>query len=586
MNGSELLWSGGERRGSLDISLAAEDLELNRLSLLLFPTLGAEGALAFASSLLTEDEASLRMRQEATEELLAHPALAEALKRLLDMQEEMDACYRGLRDNPVGQRVTKMDAAMDGVKKAVLRLERNLSQQGADILEENAADNRYAQLLRFTHFRKRLTVLYAQAIRLLEDALGDTDWKSAPLRTLKNWAHTCFERDRIPQTLEELDRLDAEWQGVSAFAVDVCLDSRRMVVGLEVAETRPEPYARRGMLDAAGTREDREGVTALMNFPQNSSGTLFQEYLLSQVGYEVRSRLTRLRDALGKLPATGVEELLSLREAFRFYTGAADFGKKLLDKGSAVTAPRLTENAVCRFRAARLPEQTCTGSLPVANDLSLETGGSILMTGPNSSGKTCCLIMIGQFFFLGQLGCLLPAEDAEFSPRDRLLTLFAAGESETGEDSRMGLEVQRIRLLQSLMTDRSILFFNEPMTSTSAREGAQICTDLLADLARRGIPALLVTHFNHMWPGLEAAFSALGLSHKLHSLVMTVETTPEGLHYLYRLEEAPPPPSSHARAVVAEKGLLLEDMLSGLNARGLDMRPADPGWERIRRGVL
>ena len=586
MNGSELLWSGGNRRGGLDISLAAEDLELDRLSLLLFPALGAEEALPFAASLLTDDPETLCMRQAAVSELLEHPELTETLRQLLGMQEELDACYRGMRDNPVGQRVTRMDAAMDGVKKAVLRLERNLSQQGADILEENAADNRYAQLLRYTHFRKRLTVLYAEAIRMLEKVLENLDCRSVPLRVLKDWAHTCYTRDRIDQTLDALARLDTEWQGVGAFAVDVCLDSRRMVVGLEVAETRSAPYAKRGMLDGVGTREEREGVTALMSFPQNSSGTLFQEYLLSQVGYEVRTQLTRLRDALGKLPTSGVEELLGLREAFRFYTGAADFGRKLADKGSSVTAPRLTEEIVCRFRSARLPEQTCTGKLPVANDLTLETGGSILMTGPNSSGKTCCLIMIGQFFFLGQLGCLLPAEDAEFSPRDQLLTLFAAGESETGEDSRMGLEVRRIKLLQSRMTARSILFFNEPMTSTSASEGAQICTELLADLARRGIPALLVTHFNHIWPDLEAAFSALGLSQKLHSLVMTVRMTSEGLHYLYRLEEAPPPPSSHARAVVAEKGLLLEDMLSSLSARGLDVRPADPGWERVRQGVL
>ena len=38
MNGNELLWPRGERRGALDASLAAEDLELNRLSLLLFPS--------------------------------------------------------------------------------------------------------------------------------------------------------------------------------------------------------------------------------------------------------------------------------------------------------------------------------------------------------------------------------------------------------------------------------------------------------------------------------------------------------------------------------------------------------------------
>ena len=526
------------------------------------------------------------MRQSAVKELLHNPELDSGLKTLLDMLGEMESCYCGVRDNPMGQRVTRMDAAMDGMKKAVLRLERNLSQQGADILEENAADNRYAQLLRYTHFRRNLTSLYARALHLLRDSLGNADCKSVPMQLLKTWADTCCKRDKTDDTLEALSRLEAEWQGVSAFAIDVCLDSRRMVVGLEVAETRSQPYARKGMLDAAGTAEERDGITTLMSFPQNSSGTLFQEYLLSQVGYEVRSQLTKLRDALAKLPTTGIEELLSLRDALVFYTGAASFARKLLTRGSAIAAPKLTKDTAFHFRGARLPEQTCTGTLPVENDLSLEPGGSILMTGPNSSGKTCCLIMVGQFFFLGQLGSLVPAEYAEISPRDRLLTLFAAGESETGEDSRMGLEVQRIRLLQDRMTRQSILFFNEPMTSTSADEGARICADLLTDLARKGIPALLVTHFNHIWPELTASFAAYSLADKLHSLVMTAEERPEGIRYLYKLKETPPPPSSHARAVVAEKGLRLEDMLSGLHARGLDVRPDDPGWAKIQGGIL
>ena len=150
----------------------------------------------------------------------------------------------------------------------------------------------------------------------------------------------------------------------------------------------------------------------------------------------------------------------------------------------------------------------------------------------------------------------------------------------------MGLEVQRIKLLQEHMSRRSIFFFNEPMTSTSAQEGGQICVDLLADLASRGVASMLVTHFNHIWPQLRARFEALGASDRLQSLVMTAEETEEGLRYLYKLTEAPPPPSSHARAVVAARGVTLEAMVEALNARGLDMRAGDPGWETVRRGAI
>ena len=586
MNGNELLWPGGTPRGGLDISLAAEDLELTRLCALLFPGFQGEEALQFASPYLTDDPETILLRQKTVSDLMRNPGLLDAFRRLRELLDELEVCDKGVQDNAMGLRVTRMDAAMDGVKKVVMKLEKNLSKQGADILEESASDNRYAQLLRLTHFRRRLTALYVEAVTLLRDSLKGISPESTALAELGRWAAQCYETDKVADTAAVLKKLDEEWKGVGAFSVDVCLDGRRMVVGLEMAEVRETPFAQPGMLEGAGSENPHEGITSLLSFPQNGNAVLFQEYLLSEVGYEVRGKLTKLREALVRLPVTGGTELLTLRDALRFYTGAADFACRLRDRGSAVCAPRLLKSGTLEFTVARLPEQTCTGSLPVPNDLYLESGGSILMTGPNSSGKTCCLIMAGQFLFLGQLGCLLPAEEAAFAPRDRLLTLFAAGESETGEDSRMGLEVQRLKLLRERMTEKSIFLLNEPMTSTSAEEGGQICVDLLADLAQKNVPSILVTHFNHIWPALEAKFDTIGRADRLHSLVMTVEEKPNGVEYLYRLKAAPPPPSSHARAVIAAKGVTLENMLRVLGEKGVDMRPDADAWTRLRQGTV
>ncbi len=586
MNGNELLWPGGLPRGGLDISFSGEDLELERLSALLFPGMKGGEALAFAASLLTDDGETIRLRQEVLLDLLAHPETEEALLRLLALLDELEICSRGVGENIAALRISRLDAAVDGLKKTVLRLGKDVSRQGAELLEEAGADNRYAQLLRLTHFRRRLLKLYAEAVTLLRDSTRGREFRSSPFRALAAWAGELHAADRIPETAAALEKLEAEWKGVGAFAVDVCLDSRRNITGLELREVREEVYAAPGMLEGAGSGEAREGITSLLAFPQVGTAAAFQEYLLSEAGYEAREKLTKLRDALTKLPVTGGEALLSLREALRFYTGAAAYAGKLRKCGAPLCAPALTEEVTFAFRGALLPEQSCLGPLPVANDLSLPPGGSLLLTGPNSSGKTCCLIMAGQLLFLGQLGCLLPAAEGRFSPRDRLLTLFAAGESETGEDSRMGLEVRRIRQLREGMTPRSIFLFNEPMTSTSAEEGGSICAELLSDLAEKGVPALLVTHFNHIWPELTRRFAALGLEAKLKSLVMTVEEGPEGLRYLYRLKEAPPPPSSYARAVAAKQGVSLEALLPALGGRGLDMRPEDPGWERIRRGAI
>lgn len=587
MNGNELLWPRGGPGKGLDFAEAAEDLELDRLCALLFPGMNGAEALDFAGRLSTGDRETLLHRHAVIADLLENPGLTEQLEALEAQLDDLAFYEERMQENLAGMQVTRLDAAMDGVKKVVIRLERNLSKQGADIMEESANDNRYAQLLRAVSFRRSLTRVYTQALGALDAALSGAQLHSAGLRALADWAAETARKDQIEATGQALDAMDARDPQPTAFAVDVCLDGRQGIAGLEIAEVRPDPYARGGMLDFNGEEDTREGITSLFGFPQTGSGTLFQEYLLSEVGYEQRTELTRLRGELLKLPLSGGTELLSLRDALRFYRCAARFAQKLQQRGLPVCAPLPEDGPVLQVEEGCLPELALSSrEAPVCNSLMLERGGVCLITGPNSSGKTSFLIQTGQQLFLAHLGCLIPGKNARFRPRDALLTLFAAGESETGEDSRMGLEVQRIRELTAKMTPESLVLLNEPMTSTSAEEGAGICAELLCSLTKKDVPVLLVTHFTQVYPRLVEDLAAAGLSHRLQSLVMTVEEGPEGVRYLYRLVAAPPPPSSHARAVVAARGVSLSAMLGRLEGLGVAVRPEHPGWDAVRKGVF
>lgn len=587
MTGTELLWPGGGPGKALDFAEAAEDLELDRLCALLFPGMTGPEALAFAGSLSCSEGETMLHRHAVITDLLENPCLTELLADLEEQLADLAFYQERMQENLAGMQVTRLDAAMDGVKKVVIRLERNLSKQGADILEESANDNRYAQLLRAVSFRRSLTRVYTRALGALSSALGGVQLRSAGLRALADWAAETARQDRIAETSRTLEELDRRYPQPNAFAVDVCMDGRQGIAGLEMAEVRSEAYARGGMLDFSSGEDEREGVTSLFAFPQTGSATLFQEYLLSEVGYEKRTELTKLRTELTKLPLSGAGELLSLRDALRFYRCAADFARKFRDLGLPVCAPIPGEGSVLEVQDSCLPELALSGrEAPVCNSLKLEQGGVCLITGPNSSGKTSFLIQAGQLLFLAHLGCLIPGREASFRPRDALLTLFAAGESETGEDSRMGMEVLRIRELSARMTPRSIVLLNEPMTSTSAEEGTGICAELLCSLAGKNVPVMLVTHFTQVYPRLLEGLGELGLTERLQSLVMTVEEGPQGLRYLYKLREAPPPPSSHARAVVAARGVTLHNMLSRLHELGVGVQPEHPGWDAVRRGVF
>lgn len=582
----ELLFAADARPA--DFSLASADLELERIAALLFPGRNGQEAFGFTGSLLTEDPESILLRQETAAELARRPELLSALKSVSQTLTALEQSRKGVVDNADGVRVSKLDAAVDGLKKAVSRLEKNLSKQGAALMEENTADNRYAQLFRLVCYLRRQAELYSDDLLLLRSAFRSQPPESRVLKAIAAMTEELCTRDRVEETPKILEAVKKEHLGTEAFAVEIRLGPGHEIIEMTVSETREEDYAAAGLADGAGKPLPGEGITPLQQLPKNGTVRLFQEYLLNEVGGVLRSGLTSQRDKLMKLPTGGVPELLGLKEALEYYTAAADWLLRLEERGLAVCMPLPEpDGPVFRLREASLPEEACTApEKPVTNDYELPAGGSLLLTGPNGSGKTACMVMAGRMLFLAQLGMAVPAAEMRFSPRDRLLTLFSSGESEVSADSRMGLEVQRLHLLREQMTKKSLFLLNEPMTSTGAEEGGKICVDLLLAHAREGIPGILVTHFNHIYPDLLRRFREAGLEDRFQSLTMETEGSGENLRFRYRLKEAPPPPSGYARAVVSAHGVSLAKMLEQLRDNGIPVDSGLPGWERLQEGLF
>jgi uncharacterized protein (DUF2344 family) len=591
MTGKELLWPSGEIKDPVDFTSAAADIELDRLSALLLScgqtgTSGSE-ALNFLMPLTTRSRETLAMRQRIILDLLENPSLLKAFTELSGLIRDIKLYSDSMERNISGFSVTKIDAVMDGLKKAIVNLEKNISAQAANIMEEMSADNRYAQLLRAVLFRHKLLKAYSKALELLKDAFTapELNLNSGALIALKQWTESIYESDGIDRTLTRLKDIDGWWKGIAGFSIDVCLNSSKDVIGLEVGEVRSEAFEKNGMLET----EARDGISALFAFPQNGSANLFQEYLLSEAGYEVRNELTRLRNDIIKLRFDGKEELLSFEEAFKFYIAAAEMCNRLISAGLPVCKPDFSDLSQLDVSGAYMAEFALTGIRPpVPNDIYLGGSGCAnLITGPNSSGKTSYIIMAGQLVWLFQLGCLLPCRSASLKPVDNIMTLFASGESKTGEDSRMGMEVIKIAEITKKMTPDSLVLLNEPMTSTSAGEAIEICIDLICEFINKKVPSMTVTHFTDIYGLLVKRLEDEGKDHRFKSYVMTTKAESDGsVAYLYKLTEAPPMKSSHARAVVGRLGVTLDAMLERLDGLGLDIRPDDPAWDRLRRELI
>ncbi len=575
-----LLWPDGHAAGSVSFQNCREDLELERASSLLFAGMPVAESFALAESILTDDPQTLMWRHDIMQDLLDSPALADTLSRVQILAGEIGTYVRLIHQNARG--LTVGIAPLEGFKKTVTNLEKLLRKGGNMLLEELDPDDYHAQYLRATVFFYEHLRRYAEAMSLLRRALNTAEVRAPALVRLRDWADSQYQTDRIDQTLAQLEKTQVWWKGIGAFAVDVCLDQGMNLESLEMREIRSGAYQRSGLLDRLAD-EGFDGLTTLSAFPQSGNSVQLQEYLASELGMQARSELARLRKETLHLPVSGRTALADLGQELKFYTSAVQLCRRLQQAGMPVCRPQLSSDGTRQARDLYPIELALTGQTPtVANDLRLGAGCVNLITGANSSGKTTYLIAVGQLQWLFQLGCFVPAGFAALQPADTVYTLFAAGESDTSEDSRMGLEVEKIRTICQSATPRSLVLLNEPMTSTSASEGIEICIDLFSDLTARSIPSITVTHYNEIYRLLQARLQAAGLQDRAASLVMQVDRDSSGaLHYPYRLSCREPGQSSYARAIVGQLGLNLPDMLARMASAGMDMRPDDPVWATI-----
>jgi MutS2 family protein len=152
---------------------------------------------------------------------------------------------------------------------------------------------------------------------------------------------------------------------------------------------------------------------------------------------------------------------------------------------------------VIRLRQARHPFLTGT---PVPLDL--EVGGdyrTLLITGPNTGGKTVALKTAGLLVLMAQSGLLVPAEE------DSRLSVFEAVEADIGDDqsldaslSTFSAHMRNVIEILGAAGPGTLVLLDELAAGTDPGEGVGLSIAVLEELHRRGCVVLATTHFNEI----------------------------------------------------------------------------------------
>ncbi len=144
------------------------------------------------------------------------------------------------------------------------------------------------------------------------------------------------------------------------------------------------------------------------------------------------------------------------------------------------------------LRAARHPLLDPATAVPI--DLPLAGTRALVVSGPNTGGKTVALKTLGLFAMLHQCGLRVPAESARMPVFDRVLADIGDDQSIAESLSTFSAHVRRLIRVMEVAGPRSLVLLDEPAAGTDPDEGSRLAQAVIERLVDQGALVLATTH--------------------------------------------------------------------------------------------
>lgn len=251
----------------------------------------------------------------------------------------------------------------------------------------------------------------------------------------------------------------------------------------------PEDYQRKQTL-VGGERFTNERLRELEEM------ILGAEEKLNTLEYE---RFVEVRESIFSV----IEDLQQTAKAIAAIDVLANLA--FVSEHNRYVRPRLNEEGYINIKKGRHPvvELMMKNELFVSNDTYLDNDEHMIaiVTGPNMAGKSTYMRQTALIVLLAQIGCFVPADDADIGIVDRIFTRVGASDDLASGQSTFMVEMNEVAHILHNATANSLLILDEIGRGTSTYDGLAIAWAVIEHISNRdilGAKTIFATHYHEL----------------------------------------------------------------------------------------
>lgn len=429
---------------------------------------------------------------------------------------------------------------------------------------------------------------YVECMEILHKFYGENKDRlhSAGVRSMFAYFEEQYSDEHYAALKKETSKLREMIKGrIRSVTVAINLDETLVPVSAGIIEISPEPYILKpSLLDRIiyhGANFQTGKVLKSVknkyvgnNIDGEKNINAADKALFEELGSITEGYVDKLCEVLSEYQKITLKDMYSISYQLEHYLGAIELINLCNNSGLKMCRPVIKDAPTeisglfdpIYFREARTynmhnkqQKQIVTNDITFGKDADF-----YILTGANNGGKTTFIRAVGICFAMAQAGLYVPAESCTLCPADYIYTHFPKEEQTGINASRFTTEIKEFKTISDTITDRSLLFMNESIQSTTPQECVDIAGEMVRIFARIGARGIFATHLLELAEKVDELNNG-ELRSKLESL--TVETDEATGERKYKVRKGRPSHHSYAKTILDEFGISYDEIEKRLSAK-------------------